>query len=157
MEAKNSILDPATCGFAKTAAYVVFTQKEKKNITELLNDFLSQLDGCTFHLEVSAFRRFQVIVQNLHKLGKAKPSEKRAVIEYFSNKNWKKLLPLERSQHQLFNCNACLGSYLNKVHLAKFPSRSKVFTKKAREMNLSSFDDIRHAKTAVIENLNKDF
>ena len=78
MEAKNSILDPATCGFAKTAAYVVFTQKEKKNITELLNDFLSQLDGCTFDLTVlrylllEDFKSLFKICINLEKLNQTK-------------------------------------------------------------------------------------
>ena len=95
MSLKQSILDPLTCGYAKIAAYSLFTAKTKSSIQtgsysckkakmevnfEL---FKEHFNSNTFDVEMATFRRFKVIIRYMQRFAKNHSNEKKDVMNFF--------------------------------------------------------------------------
>ena len=112
MVAKKSILDPLTCGFAKVAAYTVFTEpyekvENKKKFEILLDVFKSYFDNNQkFEVDVRVFTRFYAIVKNIRSLGKTYPKQRKDVLDFFSKKSWVSLSK-EEKEKQIYDCEGC--------------------------------------------------
>ena len=165
MAFKNSILDPCTCGFAKVAAYVAFTQSKVKESVGGKYEYLRGLflktltDSKNFEVDVKVFTRFSSIVNNIKSLGKTYPESRKDVMNFFSAESLKALTETDKSKHKLFDCEGCIGSWLYKSKLAKFQTKEKNrnFVLKAIENGLNVVEEAKEATQEIIQNLDKHY
>ena len=166
-----SILDPSTCGFAEIALFNIFLEKQdKRNTSESLKNYKGRVFSnqlCKFkeyfaHSEnftieykkfTDNFPKIVPIIKNLAKT-KSDKTKKEDVLKTFSKENWKKS---EKEKHSLFQCKGCLSDHELQSGLSKFPVKSKLLKKKAKELGLIDKEVLSDITNNIIETLDTDF
>ena len=161
METRQSIIDPCTCGFAKIAAYSIFTSDVKSGSLQLKFDkFLKCFDNReTFSTKFDNFKRFKVIVANVRSVGKSNTSVLKDLINFFGNESWRKSNIEEKEKHQLFNCEACCKSdkYKAKLSLFKISKQNKKAISEAECCGMSGIKNAYKKTKAIVKNLDKEY
>ena len=131
-----SIISPATCGFAKIGAYIIFSKETLPKIQyENLVTYRSREIKHQFHIWNKQFAGFNEqfnirydsfkLSGNIKNLAKRRCADKEYILKVFCKKEWEKLSDEKKSQHQLFNCNGCLNDIELKKALGFFLITSK--------------------------------
>ena len=164
MEARQrqrSIIDPCTCGFAKIAAYSVFTSNaESGNLQLKLDTFLKYFDNREkFSTKLENFKYFKAIVANIRNVGKRNFSVQKDLMTFFGNENWRKLNIEEKEKHQLFSCEACFKSdkYKAKLSLFKLSKQNKNAISQAKCCGLSGIKNAYEKTKAVVKTLDEEY
>ena len=126
-----SIIDSSlTCVFVKVFCYNLFTQTKnntsptpgdsKHDQSVILKDkydsFLKTFPGETHGIvEYRTFvNNLKKIVINMKSIGKKFPQKNKNLLEVFSSENWHNLNDW-KTLHKIFDCQACLKSWNNKM------------------------------------------
>ena len=164
-----SILDPSTCGYAKIALYNIFTEKQDKRDT---NEPLKNYKGRVFSNQLCKFKEyfsnnenfvvqykkftdnFPKIVPLIKNLAKSKKAIKDALLKTFSKENWEEA---EKEKHTPFQYKGCLSNHVLQSNLSKFPIKSKLLKKKAKQLGLIDNEVLSDITNNIIESLDQEF
>ena len=165
-----SIIDPLSFGFAKIAAFTIFT--EKHNVKKAGNEADRELQGKILQERYRKYKEyfdvdnnenlsvdykqfthnFPKIVNHIRKLNKRQMATKNMLLKTFSKDKWTALSEKKKKKtHNLSNCKGCFTDKELKVSLSKFPIYDIKFKAKANKEEVLS--DVTNQ---VVERLNSE-
>ena len=102
------------CGFARVAVKQSFKKKNGKpemDKAKRMASYLAFFDGKNeenFRVNQKVFHtKSRILVNNFNKWLQ-NPDEKRKYMEHFSSNAWSKLSVMQRKEHSISNCKACV-------------------------------------------------
>ena len=149
-----SILCPTTCGFAKVAVYELFKEKlianagenskihKSREIQHRFDRWHQHFVGYNgnFNVRYDAFVKYGAKISSAMKnLNKRRSMDRELVLKIFSMEKWRELSPVNKGQHELFECKGCLDDPSFKSALSSFMiSNHIMFDKVAKENGIAT-------------------
>ena len=154
--AYKSFLEPKTCGFYRTAAYLVANKEElcgigEKNIQKSLTERYDEF--CALFKEDIEYKFFMVSANRLRKSfqswGKTKKEKRATYISNFHPKIYEKLPENKKVEHTLENCKGCQDINFLETQ-STFPVNSK-----AMKNSIISRENPFNVSAAINTNMTK--
>ena len=150
-----SIIEPLCCGFAKVAAYTIFSNKQhlerhpgecsakfkSRQCMFKYNTFREFFADEKFHVDYKTFiNNFPKITVQIATIAKKNPQHKREILNTFRLENWKEMVSTKKNLHSLTDCKGCshheqYNALLSLFPVKKFNRLGKQKTQKLNERN----------------------
>ena len=142
----KSFLEPNTCGFYRTAAFLVINKEEKgddenqphRTLGERYDQYCSIFEDIEYKLFMSSTNRLKNVIQ---KWGKSKKDERDSYISTFHPKIYNSLPHNIKVGHTLQNCKGCKD-----VNFLEMQSRFPVSLKAVKHLKASKENPFNAAK-----------
>ena len=161
-----SLLDPASCIYAKTIVYELFSNDNglKKDSAESMKQFVGRVNVVHFETMSSLFYnhdipfktftdKFPGIIKSFQWIGKKSPEKRDKLKTTFGIQKWKKLEFKEKYKHTIYNCPRCQD--VNFEHLKLFPVNS--IQQKAKFHKMLEKYNLDNATTNTVTERDKQY
>ena len=165
----NSILSPTTCGFARIAAYEIFSELRNNQLSkkcktmpspllqegyDLFNEQFAGYDYCVSHMSFK--QNFKKMIENVGNLSKYNRKEdQRIILNTFSRKEWNTLPHDKKEVHKLFDCQGCISNDELKKALGSFFITTRTFKKLAEDRGIIKAKEVKKQACEIPAKVNQ--
>lgn len=161
MTSSNSFSAPGACGFGRTLAFLLATNKieDKYDLTVLLQhqyftDTFKTLDGRYDILYENYKKQLVILKKKFQRFSKDNPSAKNTYLNKFHPANWSELNEKQQKEHSLYNCVSCSVNYM--IDQTQFPILCNRYKAKAMENPSFNASNIKIKSTGLLKDITKD-